>query len=244
MKRIFILGSFLCIAVGAHADLVLQEQIAAPHYTGVSTMKVKGTKVRLDLFAGEPRALSTIMDLNTGEVITLMHNQKMFLKNQVKPKAAMSKAPVLHDTGKNQKVGDYDTELYAWSNTRGISGTAWVAKNYPDFARIKVDLATLDKTADSENDTSPQVSQLPGMVVRSEVSGGGQTLTLALISAREEKLDASVFGVPRDYKEFPKLNPVKSVAVPASPPKPAASTTPAKPAAPPSKSSNQMPPGW
>ena len=114
-------------------------------------------------------------------------------------------------TGKTQKVGDYDTELYSWSNSRGITGTVWVAKNYPDYARIRADYAMLDKTAGADTDMTPALSALPGMVVRSQVTGGGQTITLALISAKEGPLDASLFGIPRDYKEVPRPKPLKSV---------------------------------
>jgi len=39
-------------------------------------MKIKGTKIRMDMYAGQPQALSTITDLNTGEIINLMHNEK------------------------------------------------------------------------------------------------------------------------------------------------------------------------
>jgi hypothetical protein len=247
MKRIFVLSTLLCAAIGARADLVIQQQITAPNYTGVTTMMVKGTRVRLDLYAGEPKALSTIVDLSTGETITLLHTQKMYLKTQTKPAkpaGTASKAPVPRAAGKTQKVGNYDTEVYNWSNDRGIAGTAWVAKNYPDFARIKVDLATLDRTAGAENDTSPEVGLLPGMVVRSQVSGGGQTLTLALISARETPLDASSFGIPRDYQEMPKLKPpIKSATSPPAAQKPPGSSTPKAPVAP-SKTSTQLPPGW
>ena len=136
MKRILIFLALVCAAAGARADLVMQQQIVTPNYNGVATMKVKGTKVRLDLYAGQPQAFSIITDLNTGETINLLHTQKLFLKTpgtpmkQTKSPGTASKAPVPRDTGKTQKVGDYDTELYTWSNARGITGTVWVAKNF------------------------------------------------------------------------------------------------------------------
>jgi hypothetical protein len=231
MKRIFILLAVAAATTGARADLVMQQQIVTPNYNGVATMKIKGTKVRMDLYAGQPQALSTITELNTGETITLLHSQKMFLKtpgtpmNQTKPAGDTSSAPVPRATGKTQKVGDYDTELYTWSNARGINGTAWVAKNFPDYARIRTDIAVLDKTAGANNDTSPELNTLPGMVVRSQVTGSGQTITLALISAKEEPLDASFFGIPRDYKELPKPKPLKPVVIQTPAQKPSGSST-------------------
>ena len=237
MKRILISLALVCAAAGARADLVMQQQIVTPNYTGVATMKVKGTKVRLDMYAGRPQDFSIITDLNTGETITLMHSQKLFLKTpgtpmmkQTKPGGTASKAPVPRATGQTQKVGDYDTELYTWSNDRNITGTVWVAKSFPDYARIRTDIAVLDKTAGADNDTSPELSMLPGMMVRSQVTGGGQTIIVALISAKEGPVDASLFGIPRDYKEVPKVKPLKPVVTQPSTPKTSSTSTPKAPA--------------
>ena len=223
MKPIFISLALACAAAGARADLVMQQQITVSTNNTFATMKVKGSKVRLDFHAGQPRAISTITDLMTGDAITLLHSQKMFVKisgamtpaNPASNGATANpapKPPVPRATGQTQKVGDYNTELYTWSNSRGITGTAWVAKNFPDFARIQTDLAMLDKAADANNSMDPELSALPGMVVRSQVTGGGQTITVALISAKEESIDASLFQIPAGYKELPQPKPVVSQA--------------------------------
>ena len=249
MKRIVILFAVIGAAAGARADLVMQQQITTPNDNGVAAIKIKGAKVRLDMSAGQPQAYSTIMDLNTGETITLMHKQKLFLKTpgtpkkQTKSPGTASKVPVPRPTGKNQKVGDYDTELYSWSNDRGITGTAWVAKNFPDYARIRADIAVLDQIAGADNDTSPELSMLPGMVVRSQVVGGGQTITMALISAREEPVNASLFVIPRDYKEVPQPKPLKTLIAQPAPQKASGSSTPKAPATA-TKPSTQKLPDW
>jgi hypothetical protein len=249
MKPIFISLALVCAAAGVRADLVTQQQIVTPNDNGVAAIKIKGPKIRMDMYAGQPRAISTITDLNTGETITLMHTQKLYLKSpgqpmkQAKSSGTASKAPVPRATGKTQKVGDYDTELYTWSNARGITGTVWVAKNYPDYARIRADYAVLDKTAGADTDMTPVLSALPGMVVRSQVTGGGQTITLALISAREGPLDASLFGIPRDYKEVPRPTPLKPVVTQSVPQKAPGSSTPKAPAAS-TKTPTQKLPAW
>ena len=223
MNRIVIVLALAAAATG-RADLVLQQQITTANYQGVTTMKIKGTRMRLDLYAGQPKAQSIITDLNTGEIITLLHGEKLYLKTaggptkQNRAAGAASAAPVPRPTGKTQKVGDYDTELYTWSNPRGITGTAWVARNFPDYARIQADIATLDRTSGADNGSTPELSSLPGMVVRSQVVGGGETITMALISARETPLDPGQFAIPRDYRELPKLKPVKPVAAQSTPP--------------------------
>jgi Domain of unknown function (DUF4412) len=249
MKRFFILFAVACTAADARADLVIQQQITITTNNSVATMKIKGTKIRMDMYAGQPQALSTITDLNTGETINLMHNQKMYMKSPVQPmkqarsSGTASRTPVPRPTGKTQKVGDYDTELYTWSNDRSITGTVWVAKNYPDYSRIRADFAVLDNAAGADTDTTPALSALPGMVVRSQVTGGGQTITVALILAREWPLDASLFGIPRDYKELPRLKPLKPVVTQPAPPKASGSSTPKAPATS-TKTTTQKLPAW
>ncbi len=237
MKLIFIIFALFCAAAGARADLVMQQQITVTTNNSVVTMKVKGTKVRLDFYAGQPRAISRITDLKTGETITLLHSQKMFVKTpggpakQTKPAGngattnTAPNPPIPRATGKTEKVGGYDTEIYTWSNSRGITGTAWVAKNYPDYARIQTDLAVLDKASDDANDSlDPELSKLPGMVVKSQVTGGKQTITVTLVSAREESIDASLFQMPANYKELPQPKPFVRQAPQVTPGK----TTPGK----------------
>ncbi|MGA2278938.1 MAG: DUF4412 domain-containing protein [Verrucomicrobiota bacterium] len=249
MKRIFTSLALVCAATGVQADLVTQQQIVTPNYNGVAAIKIKGTKIRMDMYAGQSQALSTITDLNTGETITLLHTQKLYLKSpgqpmkQAKPAGTASRAPVPRPTGKTQKVGDYDTELYSWTNSRGITGMVWVAKNYPDYARIRADYAVLDKTPGADTDMTPTLGALPGMVVRSQVTGGGQTITLALISAKEGPLDASLFGIPRDYKEVPRPTPLKPVVTQPAPPKASGSSTPKAPATS-TKTTTQKLPDW
>jgi hypothetical protein len=250
MKRIAICLALVCTA-SAQADLVTQEQIITPNYTGVTTIKIKGTKIRMDMYEGQPQAMSTITDLNTGEIINLLHGQKLYVRsyNRPAPKSSNSDslAPVPKPTGKTQKVGDYNTELYTWSNARGINGTVWVAKDYPNYDRIRTDYATLDRAPGADTDVTPALSKLPGMVVRSQVSGGGQTITLALISAREGPLDATLFAIPRAYKEVPQPKPLiaNTPPPPTAPAAPKASgSSPAKSPAAPAKTSNSKLPPW
>jgi len=223
MKLIYIFFALVVAAAGARADLVIQQQITVATNSSVATMKIKGSKIRLDMYAGRPQAISTISDLKTGDAITLLHTQKMFVKTagaaarKNKPPgnvpAVAAKPPVPRSTGKTEKVGGYDTEIYTWSNSRGITGTVWVAKNFPDYARIRTDLALLDKSAaDANNNQEPELSKLPGMVVKSQVAGSRQTITAILLSAREEPTDASLYQVPANYKEMLPVKPPKTIA--------------------------------
>jgi len=79
MKHLLLLIA-LTAAAAARADLVMQQQITTPNYEGVTTMKIKGAKMRMDLYAGQPQSQSIVTDLNTGEIITLIHGQKLYSK--------------------------------------------------------------------------------------------------------------------------------------------------------------------
>ncbi len=212
MKYILIL-SLVLSTLAARADLVMQQQITSGTNTGTVTIKVKGTKLRVDMYAGQPQAISTIKDLKTGETLMLLHSQKMFLKQSGAPTKPASGVtpPKVRSMGKTQKLGAYDTDIYTWTNSRGITGFFWVARNYPDYARIKMEIATLDNTAGGLNDgMTPALSTLPGMVLKTQITGHGQTLTVTLLSAKDGLLDASVFQTPGNYRPLPLPKPLPS----------------------------------
>jgi len=90
--------------------------------------------------------MSTITDSGTGDSVVLMHKSKTIMKMsgaQVKQVMeamrkqmgngaatnAMALKPVA--TGKTEKVGDYNTEIYTWTNSRGMGQILWVAKDFP-----------------------------------------------------------------------------------------------------------------
>ena len=202
MKFIFLLAASFGLMAGARADLTMQQQISVGTNRSLVTIKVQGTKIRVDLYAGQPQAVSTIKDFKTGESLTLLHRQKIYLR-RVEPPAKTTVAmarPRVRFTGKTQKLGGYDTDIYTWTNARGMTGFFWVARNYPDFGRIKAEMAVLDNTASGLSDgRTPALSTLPGMVLNTQVTGGGETLMVTLISAKEKSLDAADFRPPANY---------------------------------------------
>lgn len=219
MKHILLccLGLF---AFAARADLVMQQQIASGKNSSAVTIKVKGTRIRVDMYAGQPQAISTIKDLKNGETLMLLHKQKMFIKQpgeQIRPATGVV-LPKVRSTGKKEKLGGYDTEIYTWTNARGITGFFWVARNYPDYSRIKTEIAALDNTASGLSDgLTPALSTLPGMVLKTQITGGEQTLTVTLVSAREGQLDASTFQAPVNYRPL-RLTKPQPQQSPAKPP--------------------------
>jgi len=105
-------------------------------------------------------------------------------------------------TGKFEPVNGYDTEIYTWSGAKGRNQLLWVAKPFPNYDAIRTELAKLDKFNDLglHRNAQPQVSQLPGMVIKSVSSFHRHSVTNTLVSVKVEPLDASLFALPSDYR--------------------------------------------
>jgi len=237
MKRLFILIAAISAAASARADLVMQQRadFGSPGNLITITIRIHGDKIRQDLAGLGSGDMSLIKDAATGDSIVLMPQQKLFTKPPLKTEdiqstdAALSKPK---DTGKSDRVGGYDAEIFAWAadrklwnDTNGMIETQWVARDFTNYENIKADLAKLDRANVSfpGKGMSPEISSLPGMVVKSilivKMGEIAQTITITLDSAREEPVDAAIFEVPADYKEW---------TPPPSPGQPAPTTAPEK----------------
>jgi len=218
MKRILILLGLISSVAAARADLVMQQNIESAMINGTVTTQIKGDKIRVDMPATAQGAMSTIMDLNSGDSVTLLHQQKTAMKvpgAEIKQMAenmkkardnagAKAEPPKFHDTGKAEKVGNYDAEVFNWSSPDGANQTVWVAKDYPNYSRIKVQMDKLNNSpvAQMSKGVAPDVSTLPGMVVKTQMEMNGQKVTSTLVSAKEESVDASIFQAPKGYQEM------------------------------------------
>jgi hypothetical protein len=218
MKRpLIVLGLAVSLAA-AHADLVLQQNVESAMINGLVTTQIKGDKIRVDMPATAQGAMSTIMDLSSGDSVTLMHDQKAAMKvpgaqikqmveNMKKTRASAgtnAPPPTFLDTGKAEKVGSYTTEIYNWSSPDGANQTVWVAKNFPDYSQIKVQMDKLNNSPIGQisKGTAPDISTLPGMVVKTQMEMNGQKVTSTLVSAKEQSVDASIFQTPQGYQEI------------------------------------------
>jgi hypothetical protein len=202
-------GSYL-----AHADFVIVQRVEGAMQSGMMTLKFKESKSRADV-APE---MSTITDGATGEVITLMHLKKGFMRipaestkalmeemqkrQKIAPKGA--DLPKLVPNGKKEKVENRECEVFTWNGT-GVSATYWVARDYPNYAAIS---AAMEKCLNSglaalSLQMTPRPNDFPGMVIKTEMLINGQKVTTTLVSVTDQNLDAALFVVPSDYKELP-----------------------------------------
>jgi hypothetical protein len=217
MKIIPAITAILFTVAAGHADLLIEQSVESPVQNGKLTLKVKGDKVRVDMTAGPAGAISTVMDTATGDTVTMIHAQKMVMKisgaqarqamEAMKSKAAQggdAAAPAkVQPTGRTEKVGEYNTEIFTW-DAHGMKQTLWVARDYPDYASLKTELQKINNSsaAGMAKGLTPDLAELPGMVVKSETETNGQKFTTSLVSLKKVPVDAALFEVPADYQEM------------------------------------------
>ena len=218
MKRSLLLLTFISTLAAGRADLVIEQKMESAFQNGNMIMKVKGDKIRTDMDAGPAGAISSIVDITTGDSLTLMHAQKMAMKTsgaqtkqaiEVMKKqlgaAADGKVPASKPvaTGKTEKVGTYNAEIYTWTNPSGTY-TFWVAKDFPNYAKIKDQLDKLNKMAAAGvgQGVGPDYGAMPGMAVKTVIETSGQKVTTTLVSVKEETVDPALFDAPKGYQQM------------------------------------------
>jgi hypothetical protein len=205
----------LLLAPVVHADLVLEQHLSDANGTENITVKLHDDKMRMD----EPKEyFSVIVDLQTHDSITLFTNIKRYLKrsgDEVRRQMEEARktgqpddmpAPALPpvDTGTSETVAGYPARIFRWLGASGRTETLWVATNFPDYTVIQTELRKLDRFNDSgpHRNAQPQVSQLPGMVVKSVNDLNGHLTTNILVAVRIESVAPGLFEMPTNYTQW------------------------------------------
>ena len=203
-----LLAALLCASGVARADLVIVQKVEGSGQSGEQTIKIKGDKARTDM----AQQVSMITNGASGEVVTLMHAQKTFLKvSAAQTKAMMEQMqklkpggepPKLTATGKKEKVGDYECEVFTTS-FGGVGVTYWITKDFPNYPAVLAQMEKLQAGSISAmgKGLMPALKDFPGMQIKTEMDMGGKKVSTLLISAKEQNVDPASFDIPKDYKE-------------------------------------------
>ena len=208
-KSLLLLAVSLVALQTSFADWVVIQKATTDGQTQEVSIKIKGDKTRMDL----GQQMSMVADGAAGNMVMLMHAQKMMMKMDAESlKSMMAMAggamggskpadkPVA--TGQKEKVGSYDCEVYTWSGQIG-TGKFWVAKDFPGYQELNAAQDKLMKAMGNPAAAlSPQASDFPGMVIKSEMTMMGKSTVSELVSAKEEKVEDSAFALPEGYQEM------------------------------------------
>ena len=215
-KYLFVCLILLGSLTASRADLTLQQKADDGKHVRDLTTKIHGDKMRLDV-TRDTNTLNIIIDMATRDSMTLVPETKTYVKRsgaelraqaEARKKTAGTNAPDMDtpsaaavDTGKAETIGGLDTEIYTWAGGHNLKETLWVAKDFPNYKLIQAELAKVDayNRAGAHRNAQPEMSLLPGMVVRMEIIADDQKGTNTLVAATVEPLDASLFELPPDY---------------------------------------------
>jgi hypothetical protein len=206
------IAALLTISATSFADVVIEQKLESGFVNGNMIMKIKGDKARMDMPAGDAGDITVLMDTKSGQMATLMHSQKMAMKMNLDTakKAAEQQAKAQNidpskmekpkSTGKTEKVGQWDAEVYE-GKLGDSPAKFWVAKDFPNYKNIMEQMNKLSAATGSAG-FDPSKLDLGGMIVKSEMSGPTGKVTTTLVKATEEAVDDSVFKMPEGYKEM------------------------------------------
>ena len=197
----------------ARGDLTITQKVEGMGQSTENTARFKDGKTRVDTSPGS----SLIMDLKTGETISLNHPQKSYLKisadltraaadsvGQAQAEHPDERSP-LTATGKKEAVGPYAAEEYTCT-VAGVKVALWLTRDLPDYQAALREMAAGFKggpLAGVMQNYGFDMSTLPGFPVRTvlELPSGG-TMTRTVTAVTTAPLAAGDFQVPADYSEI------------------------------------------
>lgn len=194
----------------AHADLTVVQNIEGAGPISASTMKIKGDKARIE--AGPQ--MTTIIDGKSGEILTLLNDQKKFMRiSAAQAKAAAEMAmqpeqknapagkPQLKSSGKKETINGFETEEYL-CDAPAFKGSYWIATKYPNAAAILQQMAATTPAAwNLAGKGMPDYRDFPGVPVRMRVLFSGKEIVTTLTSLKQDPLPDSDFIVPPGFEE-------------------------------------------
>ena len=108
-------------------------------------------------------------------------------------------------------------------NQGSLQAKMWIAKDFPNAQSIKDQMVKLSSSMGGAG-FDPSKVDVPGMVVKTEVSTPIGKMTTTLVMAKEQPVDDKEFIKPEGYQEMqmPKLPGADAPAAPAAPAAPEA----------------------
>ena len=199
----------LLAAQAAHADWVIVQKSTSGEKEKKMTIKIKDDMIRNDI--GEK--ITVLVKGGAGSQM-YMHDKKTVVNVDL---ATLQNASALAGkflggkdgeaakpkaTGEKVKVGQWDTEVFTWKSKLG-DAKFYVAKDFPNYTEIA---KAMDKVSKSMNNPMsslyPSYTELPGMVVKSEMTTMGRGSVTELVSVTEQPLSADDFKGPEGYQEM------------------------------------------
>lgn len=170
------------------------------------TIKVKDQKARIDV---NPE-ISTIVDLASGDSLSLFHSRKAAMRlpgatikamqAKVQQQQGELKADIPKATGRKETINGFACEEYV-TTVDGRKVELWLTKDAPDAQKALSQLSALSGKADPIS-TFIEKNQLSGFPVRTVVETPMGKVTTTVVTVKPGEIDATQFTIPSEYKEM------------------------------------------
>lgn len=196
----------------ARADLTILQEISFqdnPKPAMVTTTKWKGDKIRVD--AGGK--VSMIFDNNKGEIVSLMHEQKLAIPvsaavqkmaAQLAGKAGTNSADSLQlqATGRRETMIGLPCEEVA-GTISGQKATIWITKEVPEYKELSEQFLALAPQLREFQGPLTGNPALQGMPVLTQISApDGKITTIRVQAISREPIPDSDFQIPGGYRKM------------------------------------------
>ncbi len=169
------------------------------------TMTLSDDRARVDV----GRQLSSIVDLKSGRVVSLMHAQKIAMElpdgaiDAVKQKAlAKSEKPSLEATGKKETINGFACEEYT-GKLQGLDVTYWVTKDVANEKEILDQMGKLSGNGNPFKGALADGRDFPGFPIRTTIkSPQTGTSTITVTSVKVQDIPGATFKTPDGYKSM------------------------------------------
>lgn len=170
------------------------------------TIEVKGQKARIDV---NPE-ISTIVDLSSGDSLSLFHTRKAAMRlpgaaikamqAKVQEQAGEAKVETPKATGRTETINGFACEEYETA-VDGSKVQIWLTKDAPDAQKALRQLSALSGKSDPLNSVIEK-NQLPGFPVRTVVDTPMGKVTTTVVTVSPNEIAETRFVIPSDYKEM------------------------------------------
>jgi hypothetical protein len=198
--------------VTARGDLSLVQKIEGSGSVNQIIIKLKGDKARVEV---TPQ-VTTLIDRNSGDIITLMNAQKKFVrisadkskaiaemaaKYSGDPAAAAEKS-ALRSTGRKEMIYGYEAEEFV-RESPSLKESYWIALQFPDSAAIVKQLQSVIPAAWNEVAKGMlDYRNFPGLPLRTIIKTEGREIISTITSIKQDPLIEAEFSVPKDFQEL------------------------------------------
>ncbi|PTX95113.1 hypothetical protein DB345_12525 [Spartobacteria bacterium LR76] len=209
MKILALLAAILLPVSLVRADITIVQNVKQEGGSkGVDinmTIKVKDQKARIDVNPD----ISTIVDLSSGDSLSLFHSRKAAMRlpgaaikamqAKVQQEQGELKADLPKATGRKETINGFACEEYE-TTVDGRKVELWLTKDAPDAQKALSQLSALSGNGDPIS-SFIEKNQLAGFPVRTVVDTPMGKVTTTVVTVKPGEIDATQFTIPSEYKE-------------------------------------------